>query len=347
MKKYFSSLLFVCAYCMCNAQETIAITHDGIDRSYILYAPSGEGPFPLVLCLHGYTNNADFQMGYSGFNDIAEAENFIVIYPQGEPDDLGIDHWNAWLAQDDVNDVDFISTLIDEAILNHDADPTRVYSCGFSNGGIMSYTLACELNDRIAAVASVAGTMNPEVMASCVLENQTPVMHVHGDLDLVVPINGSLLGDITDFGELISVEETMSFWNDGANCNDGQVSDIENTSFIDLCTATKTVWSCTGGIENWYYEVNGGGHTWPGAFPLIIVGSTNQDFDASEEIWAFFSQYQLDTASNLPQLQHQKSRIPIQFCLLNGQQVQPKEISSKSFYIVLWSDGSRSLELRE
>lgn len=343
---FFSCLVLISLCFVSEAQETIQITHDGIERSYILYTPSGEGPYPLVFCLHGYTNNADFQMGYSGFNDIAEAENFLVIYPQGEPDDLGINHWNAWLAQDDVNDVDFISTLIDEAVENHDADPTRVYSCGFSNGGIMSYTLACELNDRIAAVASVAGTMNPEIMANCVLENQTPVMHVHGDLDFVVPIEGSALGEITDFGELISVEETLNFWNSSANCGAGVESDIDNISFLDLCTATKTVWGCTEGIEHWYYEVNGGGHTWPGAFPLIVVGNTNQDFNASEEIWAFFSQYQLDTASSLPEHQQQPSRKPITFHTLTGQEIQPGEIAPKSFYIVLWSDGSRSMGFR-
>ena len=149
------------------AQTTIEITHESETRSFILYQPSGlTEASPLVFCLHGYTNWADFQMGYSSFNEVADANGFSVIYPDGVADGLGINHWNSWMAEDDVNDVDFIETILDQAIAEYNIDPLRVYSCGFSNGGMMSYTLACELSDRFAAVASVAGTMNP-CLISC------------------------------------------------------------------------------------------------------------------------------------------------------------------------------------
>ncbi len=254
----------------------------------------------MVLCLHGYTNNANFQMGYSGFNDVADEHGFMVVYPQGLPDELGINHWNADLDPEDVNDLGFIETLLDELIANNDADPSRLYSCGFSNGGIMSYTMACEITDRLAAVASVSGTMITDNFDVCTPSRAFPVMHVHGNSDLIVPYNGGGISEDTGFGALKSVDETIEFWTTtNANCGTNNSSNLPNTSVLDFCTVNKTVYSnCDNDIECWKYEINGGGHSWPGAFPLVVVGNTNQDIEASAEIWDFFSMYTLPESVN-------------------------------------------------
>ncbi|NQX92800.1 MAG: hypothetical protein HRT74_11880 [Flavobacteriales bacterium] len=343
--RFLMILIVVSVALKSNAQETFFVNHDGLDREYTLYQPLGDGPFPLVFCLHGYTNNATFQMEYSAFNEVADQEGFMVIYPQGTNDDLGIPFWNAWMAEDSADDVGFIDYLIDLAIENHDADASKIYSCGFSNGGIMSYTLACELSHRIAAVASVAGTMNAEVIEDCDLDQPFPVMHIHGDLDLVVPIDGNELGDITDFGVLISAEETLTFWNDLNNAEPGVTTDIPNESILDFCTAEYTSYSWGDGKENAFILVEGGGHTWPGGFPLVVVGNTNQDFSASEEIWEFFSQYELE--GDVVGIQDYREIEPeeiVAYYSLNGQVLKESELSG--FYVALLKNGKRKLYRR-
>ena len=212
----------------------------------------------------------------------------------------------------------------------------------------MSYTLACELSDRFAAVASVAGTMNPALLDVCVPSRQVPVMHVHGTLDAIVPINGSALGELTDFGELLSAQSTLDFWNNFSACEMNSTTDLPNTSLLDFSSVSKTVYSdCDSGLENWYYEVFAGGHTWPGAFPLVVVGNTNLDINASEEIWDFFSMYSLPE----PTVGIQSEQLSVQKNLtacytLQGQLVEWDPSLPTGIYVLRFSDGSCEKRLK-
>lgn len=299
----FTAVMWLYACSSAHAQdELVTLELDDLTRTALVYVPDNvASPAPVVLCLHGYTNNAVFQMEYSALNTVADEAGFVAVYPQGEPDELGINHWNADFDPSDVDDLAFLEALLDLLEADYDADPQRLYSCGFSNGGMMSYALACAIPDRIAAVASVAGTMPDNLLADCVPSQPVPTMHIHGDLDLIVPYNGGGLGEQTGFGSLSSVEETVEFWsNTYAACQETATSDLPNTSLLDLCTVTKTVHdACVNGAEYWNYTINGGGHTWPGAFPLVVVGSTNQDIDASAEIWEFFQMHPLQSVENI------------------------------------------------
>ncbi|MGB0424656.1 MAG: alpha/beta hydrolase family esterase, partial [Flavobacteriales bacterium] len=215
-------------------------------------------------------------------------------------------------------------------------------SCGFSNGGMMSYTLACELSDRFAAVASVAGTMNPALLAVCNPERQVPIMHVHGTLDAVVPINGSAIGELTDFGELLSVASTVEFWNGISSCSSATTFELPNTSILDFSSVSKTVYSdCETGLENWYYEIFAGGHTWPGAFPLVVVGNTNLDINASEEIWDFFSMYTLPEPSvGIEETLEENAKELIACYSLQGKEVEWGVDLPSGIYVLRFSDGS-------
>jgi polyhydroxybutyrate depolymerase len=198
--------------------------------------------------------------------------------------------WNAFDAPG-VDDIGFLATLIDTINNDYNLNLNRVYSCGMSNGGYMSYELACQLGNRITAVASVTGTMTTARMNACNAPKPTPIMQIHGTADATVPYNGSTGNE--------SIPDVVDYWVDQTNCNPmANMTNVPDNDPNDGCTAEHYVY--TGGdlgttIE--FFKVIGGAHTWPGA-PLNI-GVTNQDFDASIEIWRFFSQYSLDQLADL------------------------------------------------
>ena len=272
-----------------------SIEHDALNREYKLYVPNaydGTTAVPLVFNLHGLTSNMDEQMFYGDFRGIADTANFLVVHPNGTINTSGQRFWNSFgLAG--VDDVDFLSNLLDSLNANYNIDLNRVYSTGMSNGGYMSFELACQLSDRIASVASVTGGMLQTRLNACSPNHPTPIMQIHGTNDGTVPYNGGIT--------TVSIQGILDYWVTYDNCDETPV--ITNVADIDPndgCTAEHFVYS--GGDRNAtveHYKITGGGHTWPGAF--VNTGVTNQDFDASAEIWRFFSQYTLEQLANVEQ----------------------------------------------
>ncbi|KAF0195712.1 MAG: hypothetical protein FD166_2885, partial [Bacteroidetes bacterium] len=172
-----------------NSQVTGNFVFDGITRSWIVYLPAGfnaEESLPLMIALHGYTQNGQEIMQFSDFNTIADTGRFVVVYPNG------VDNaWNVGFSGGSTaDDVGFLSALIDTLHQQYNIDYERVYATGLSNGGFMSYRLACELGNRIAAIAPVAGTMTDESLLACAPQRMMPVLHIHGTADLIVNYNG-------------------------------------------------------------------------------------------------------------------------------------------------------------
>lgn len=266
---------------------------DGVRRTYSLYLPSGfsgESGLPLVINMHGLGSNATEQAAYSRFNTLADVDNFIVVYPEGleatVPDiNFTGQHWNAYF-DTGIDDVGFIDLLIDVIWNQYQIDVSKVYATGMSNGGFMSYTLACELNDRFAAIASVTGSMVVTAPIVCNAEIPVPVAQFHGTADGVVPFEGS--------NTLLSMDELIELWTDLNGCvTDGVVGeDLEDKNDSDNSTVTRFVYSdCDdNGIVD-FYRINNGGHTWPGAFIIVDAGPTNKDIDATRLIGDFFAQY--------------------------------------------------------
>ena len=274
--------------CILCAQSTSHnFIHDGIQRNYLLYLPSNyqsNNEYPLVVNLHGYTSNAAQQELLSGFNSIADTANFIIVYPNGTLDNTNTTFWNAGYGAS-VDDIGFINTLIDTLAVNYSVDLDRVYATGLSNGSYMSNTLACELNDRFAAIASVAGGITNLQKNNCTTNNKIPVMHIHGTGDLVVSYNG-----IPGFAP--KIDDFVAFWVAHNGLNSGPtVEVIPDINSTDFSTAEiQTYSSGNTDLEVKLYKVNNGGHSWPGStFPFGVV--TNQDFNASAEIWKFFRKY--------------------------------------------------------
>lgn len=290
------SVLFLLSITV-QAQQTItsSISHDGLDRAYILYLPAGyeEGgaDLPLVLNFHGYTSNANEQMFYGDFRSIADTANFIVVHPAGTVDDNGNTHWNVGWGASTVDDIGFTAALLDSLSANYNVDQERIYSTGMSNGGFMSYELACEMSDRIAAIASVTGTMNAGRFSTCNPGRPVPVLEIHGTADPTVPYNGA--------NWIEGSEDVVAFWADFNNCDETPiVTDVPDINITD--DSTVEWWryrNGDSGAEVELFKIFDGGHTWPGtafAFP-----ATNYDINASVEIWRFFSRYDINGAINV------------------------------------------------
>lgn len=279
------------------SQETItkSIMHDGQERSYILYLPAnytGDTEVPLVFNFHGYTSNATEQMWYGDFRAIADTAGFIIVHPEGTLLN-GSTHWNVggWTLGSTTDDVGFTSTLIDALAQQYNIDLNRIYSTGMSNGGYMSFLLACQLGDKIAAVASVTGSMTPQIFDNCNPSHPTPVLQVHGLADPVVPYIGAIWTK--------PINDVLAYWTAYNRCsNTPIVTAVPNTSLLDGSTVKHELYEGgDNGTTVEHYKITGGGHTWPGTASNSL--GTNQDFDASLEIWKFFSRYDLSGVSGV------------------------------------------------
>lgn len=279
-----------------KAQTTVvdSIKSGGIYRTYRLYIPAiynGSTARPLVFNLHGYTSNAAAQQQYTIFEPIADTANFLMVFPQGTKDGSNQPFWNAGMSASLVNDIAFLNALIDSLDLTYNIDLNAVYSCGMSNGGFMSHTLACESSNRFTAIASVTGSIfTTQYGSNCHPTRPVPVMQISGTADATVPYNGA--------SGMMPIDSVVKYWVTKNNCNPtAAFNNVPNTNTSDGCTAEHYVYSGGNlGSSVELYKVIGGGHTWPGS--PFVIGTTNQDFSASKEIWRFFRQYRLNVLTN-------------------------------------------------
>ena len=274
------------------SQQTInaSITHDGIQRDYILYIPElydGSTAVPLVLNFHGYGSNAAQQMFYGDFRDIADTEGFLLVHPEGTTF-IGDQFWNVGFPglSSNIDDVGFTEALIDELATLYAIDLDRVYATGMSNGGFMSFLLACQLSEKIAAVASVTGSMTQDTFDDCNAQHPTPVLQIHGTEDDVVLYNENNLS--------LPIPDVISYWVDHNNCETTPTTTtLPDVDVSDGSTIEHSVYEDgDNGFTTEHMKVIGGGHTWPGS--VLNTAGTNQDIDASMEIWLFFSRYDID-----------------------------------------------------
>jgi polyhydroxybutyrate depolymerase len=285
-------LLLILSTSAAHSQQTInaSITHGGLQRDYILYVPAnytGTQNVPLLFNFHGYTSNASEQMFYGDFRAIADTAGFIIVHPEGKLDGSGQTHFNVGWGGSSIDDLGFTSALIDSLMMDYAIDADRVYSTGMSNGGFMSFHLACNLSNRIAAIASVTGSMVPSTMSNCAASHPTAIMQIHGTSDGTVPYNGGS-------GISASIPSVLTHWSNYNNTDATAITTaVPNTNTSDGCTAEKIAYlngdNCT---EVVHYKITGGAHTWPGA--PITIGVTNRDINASTEIWKFVSRYDIN-----------------------------------------------------
>lgn len=264
------------------AGQDYSFVYDGVERTYRVHVPQNYDPqvaHPLILNLHGLGSNGFQQQIYTGFDRVADTAGIVMAYPNG------INNvWNV-TSSTGTDDVGFLSALIDTLVSQYAIDTSKVYSTGMSMGGFMSHRLACELSDRIAAIASVTGLL---AYFPCQPSRPVPVLQMHGTEDNVVLYAG--------------VENTIQHWVGANSCFAvPEITELPDTDTTDQCTVTLSHYTdCDSDSEVMLYTVNGGEHTWPGA--TLLIGVTNYDIDGSSEIWRFFSRHSLDPSSSVGEI---------------------------------------------
>ena len=256
------------------------LKHDGLDRYYFIYKPDNLNTnisVPVLFALHGYGSSALSHLTYTNYFSLADANNFIVIYPQGTTTDTLSSHWNVggWTSKSTRKDIEFIDTVIDLIKDKIQIDQTRIYSSGMSNGGYMSYSLACNLNSKIAAIASVTGSMTPDNFDNCTPSNPISVLQIHGLQDLIVPYIGSSGSK--------SIPDVIDFWVNHNACNTepNRLIKYSNLALVNY----DSYENCLNNTNVKLILHPEMGHTWP--------FTSTHNVSASNEIWNFVSQYDL------------------------------------------------------
>jgi len=274
--------------------QVFSFSFDGQTRSYKVRLPVGYNSsltYSMILNLHGYTSTAAAQEAYTDFNVIADTAKIIMVYPDGVAN-----AWNAGWSNpynSGVNDVGFISALIDTMIQNYSINSCRVYAIGMSNGGFMSHRLACELENKIAAIVGVTGMLADSTAFYCQTNRAVPIMQIQGTADAVVPFNG------TPFSNR-SFDNMISWWYNHNGCSNTEVVfNYPNISLMDNCTAELTIHNqCDGNTAIYAVKIVNGGHTWPGAsIDIPSNGNTNRDIHGSNEIWRFLRQFDCNSGT--------------------------------------------------
>lgn len=256
---------------------TWSLPFGGVARSFNVHVPASydpSKPTPVVLNFHGYSSDASQEDLLGHMSEKADAEGFIAVHAQGLANS-----WNAGACCGDsaakgVDDVGFVGAMLDELEGKLCVDAKRVYATGMSNGGFLSHRLGCEMSERIAAIAPVAGVLG---IPTCNPKRPVPVMHFHGTADTLVPYDGS-----TSLG-FPPVLTTFEGWAKRNGC-----TGMPAESFKNVDSHCSTYSSCAAGVEVTLCTVDGGGHTWPGGTPVPSLGYTTPWMSATDKMWAFF-----------------------------------------------------------
>ena len=268
--------------------QEFVFKYEGDKRKYIVHLPKEYSPskkYPLVLSFHGIIANNKQQRKYSQMDKTADRHGFIVVYPQGKGH-----FWNTGIGKKSYrngrNDVGFVNEVINRLVKDFSIDTTRVYACGLSLGGYFSYRLACELSPRIVAIASVGGVTSDSTAKYSTGSRPVPVLQIHGTSDRIVKYGG--------IKQSLSVEQTVNFWIKKNHCVSSDTTMLPEVCAKDKTKAQLIQFKSERPEQVWFIKVLDGGHTWPGAkIDYLFLGKTNLDFDASEMIWKFFTNYHL------------------------------------------------------
>jgi polyhydroxybutyrate depolymerase len=302
--------------------EEQTVEHGGLTRYYRVYVPDDTIPgMPVVFLLHG--GGGDYVSLTSNGPDVewievADENCVLLIVPNGYNPNTGSadgdnQSWNdcrgdrsTRISRED--DVGFINTLINWAIATYDIDRQRVYATGPSNGGLMSYRLAFELGDRIAAVAPFIANL-PAVSSCAVPVDIVPAMIVNGDAEeYYMPWDGGCVAsEDCSGGTVLSAEETRDWWLAHNRIDDPEPDVTEFPDTFPADRSTVTSWQHEGGLQGSglaFYRVRGGGHSKPTiehpfkqlVLTLLGLGWQNRDVESARESWSFLSRHTLDGA---------------------------------------------------
>lgn len=279
----------------------ITLKHDGYERYFILHTPKNYDKLdkiPLLIALHGGggTPKAMIALTLNRFNELADRDGFMVVYPEGfgkswndgRPDPISYAH------RKNLDDTGFISEIINKMVKEYKADSEKIFVTGISNGGFMSIRISRELADKVKAVAPVCASIPLAAKKEHLNAPPMNIILINGTDDPLVPYKGGevqVLG--AKRGKILSTDETIEIFIKRNNCSDKPyIKEFENKDpddgtkvimyeYKNEKTESKVV----------LLKIEGGGHTWPGGWQYLgkrLVGKTSRDINACDVIWEFF-----------------------------------------------------------
>jgi polyhydroxybutyrate depolymerase len=271
------------------------LQHDGVERMYRVHVPtsySAGKPVALVVAMHGGGGSMDIQANDKYYGQISKSDQagYVVAFPNGYSrfDSGKLATWNAGnccgAARDkQVDDVRFIKEMVAQIRTQLNIDPKRIYADGMSNGGLMSYRLACELPQMFSAIAAVAGTDNTKV---CTPTQPVSILHIHAKDDDHVLFNGGSGRKSTQETDFVSVPATIAKWVKINSCNSTPKRVLSVSGAY--CDAYA---SCSGGTEVKLCVTETGGHSWPGGTKVRGGAQGSSALSATDMIWDFFESH--------------------------------------------------------
>lgn len=275
-----------------HADVAYYLVHEARRRRYLVHLPpayDGRTPMPVVLAFHGGLGRAEVQRKQSGFNDVADRFGFAVVYPDGTGRTSMLT-WNAGTccglaARIKVDDVGFVARILDELPSRFALDGRRVFATGMSNGAMFCYRLACELSDRITAVAPVAGDMGVDGPEP---SRPVPLIHFHGLKDENARFDGGLGANQVEGTPHKPIREGIAFWIRANRCEPNP--EVQTTAFETVERYRPMAGVAGAPVE--LHVVREGGHTWPGGVDVTSrfgTGPLIREVPASTLIWEFFA----------------------------------------------------------
>ncbi|XDD50550.1 PHB depolymerase family esterase [Leptospira sp. WS92.C1] len=261
-------------------------------RTYLLHVPKAQenhsAKLPLVLVLHGRLGNGEIMMNDSGFNEIADREGFIVVYPNGIQKSWADGRGATPADLEQIDDVQFLEKLIQHLLNLFPIAADRVFIVGHSNGGFMTQRMLVEKSKLFKAGASVSSQLSEFVLRKDQPTEKVSVAFLAGTEDPTVPYYG---GYVRDGGEILSVEDSVNRWLQWNSCS--KASQTKTRDDKDDATKLEIVSydTCKEKTSVRLYKIVGGGHNWPGRdrkIPFSSLGNPTSELNAAEEIWQFF-----------------------------------------------------------
>jgi polyhydroxybutyrate depolymerase len=296
MKWVFFSALILCTQLF--SDDSLTINVDGSDRTYIIHVPKEvveKNDISLVLYLHGAGANAEIASKYYGWEEKADQESFIVVFPQALPVDQAKpsdfkQNPNVWndgseRANKNVNDVAYLRRVIEDVSSRHSIDPTRIYMSGFSNGASMTFRAGVELSNMLAAIAPVMGQL---YLQSPHPENPVSLIYIVGTVDPLNPFNGGMATNPWDNKPVYSkpMGESLNVWLSLLNLDPNKGKKVSSNEVISTSYGPNETHQ-----QALYVVLENQGHQWPGSnrnLPVDFAGPNNANYNATDQIWKFF-----------------------------------------------------------
>ena len=287
-----------------SAADAATFESGGVRRTYTAIVPKTT-PAPLVLILHGNTQQGEDMRSRTSWPDVAKREGFVAVFPDGLDRSWADFRGDAGRVGRSppagTDDVAFLTALVLKFVHDGLADPKRIYVTGVSNGGHMTMTLACTHAELFAAAASVIASFTDVMVGACKPSRPIPMLMMNGTADPLIAYGGGRGTSRYAVPNVVSTEATIAFWrkNHGCAATDRRSTTFPDKDREDSSTVTRIESDCPDGRDVVLYRIDGGGHRMPGSFPDArfvravdaLLGPQNHDIDGAETIWAFFKPF--------------------------------------------------------